>query len=125
MTFGGADKRPLGLVHMLVLQMIDSGKATTLAEIRASLKHRQSGENIPSMLAMLSRRDFVNEVGGNRYTLTKKGYACLPKVQAPLEVTRYVPPSYLPARPGAMDYASKPSIAADTARPYWAEGLIR
>ena len=117
--------KALGVVHMLVLQMIDSGKADTLPKVRASLKHRQSGDNIPQMLAMLNRRGFINEVGGNRYTLTKKGYACLPKTQAPLEVTRYVPPSYLPARPGAMDYARHPSIAADSARPYWAEGLIR
>ncbi|MFA7327365.1 MAG: hypothetical protein WC121_11915 [Candidatus Kapaibacterium sp.] len=124
MTWGGSDNKPLGDVHILILRLIESGKATTLPAIRAGLKHRQSGENIPNMLAGLNRRGFVIQTGGGQYLVTKEGRKFLPTAQAPtFDTGDYQPPSYAPARPGAMDYARYPSVAAGVRRPYWGEKL--
>lgn len=35
----------------------------------------------------------------------------------------YVPPSFVPVRAGAMDFARLPSVAAGVRRPYWGEKL--
>lgn len=122
---GGSDKKPLGEVHVLILRLIESGKATTLPAIRAGLKHRTSGDNIPAMLAMLNRRGLVVQTGGAQYLVTKTGRKVLPVTQAPAYDTgNYKPPNYAPARAGALDYARYPSVAAGVRRPYHAEGVL-
>lgn len=120
-----ADDKPLGETHVLILRLIDEGKAVTLPAIRRSLKHRISGEHVPSMMASMVRRGFVVQTGGGQYLVTKSGRRYVPsKFRPAFDTGVYVPPSFSPARPGALDYARHPSVAAGIARPYHAEGVL-
>lgn len=124
-AWGDVDKRPLGEVHVLILRLIEEGKATTLPAIRAGLKHRTSGENIPRILASLARRGLIVQTGGNQYLVTKLGRRHVPTTQRPaFDTGIYQPPSYAPARAGSLDYARHPSLAAGVRRPYHAEGVL-
>lgn len=120
MPFGRGEG--LGTVQLMVLQAIGR-EPMDLATVTAMLKHRYSGPGVKQMLAGLLKRDYLTQIGGGRYALTAKGFATIQKAQTPFAMGRYVPPSYAPARLGAMDFARLPSVAAGVARPYWAEGV--
>lgn len=122
MSFG--KRSGLGLTHTAVLEAVAGQRADTLPEIRKILKTRLSGDAVAGMLLQLVARDYLVQVNGGRYALTAKGWRSVPSVQAPIEMTRYVPPSFAPARAGAMDFARYPSVAAGQRRPYHAEGIL-
>lgn len=122
MTWG--KQSGLGLTHTAVLEAVAAGRADTLPEIRKILKTRLSGDAVAGMLLQLVQRDYLVQVNGGRYALTAKGWRSVPSVQRPIEMSRYVPPSYAPSRPGSMDFAKYPSVAAGVARPYHAEGIL-
>lgn len=106
----------IGVAQHLVLVAISRGQHHG-SELRHLLSQHMRGKAWLAMMTALANRDYVVRSRGDRYFLTNKGRAELPREQAPFERGVYVAPKTPPRRPGS-DHSHLPSVAAGFSFPY-------
>lgn len=109
-------KRGLGTAQLAVLRAIADGQATEM-DMRLVLKPYASGATAQAVLHGLRACGLIGwHRRGDRYYLTGKGRAQLPVVVRQVPMAPYRVPQQPPRRPGSMEFATLPSIAAGKAR---------
>lgn len=113
-----------GPLRQRVAALVMAGTARTLDEIRPHLKDRASGAAVDHLVATMIRDGLLVQKRAGVLGVTAKG-ARLVSISPPVFAGgTYTPPKAPPRRPGAMDFARYPSVAAGQRRPYHAEGVL-
>lgn len=105
------------LLYEAVIRAIRCG-ARTFGDIRPTTDRMLGGAALQTMLDTMTKRGFLTVSAAGIYSATDAGNRLAPPLTAEQPFPRYVPPQKPPLRPGAMDFASKPSVAAGKPRPY-------
>ena len=118
-----ATTRGAGPLRQRVASLLNAGTARTLDDLRPHLKDRASGAAVDHLVAAMLRDGLLVQKRAGVLGITSRGARLVSLPQQPFAGGQYRPPSFAPARPGAMDFARLPSVAAGVARPYWGEKL--
>lgn len=108
--------RDTGLVRQIICTAVAQGRASTVADLRRSLRNTLGGSQVDEVVVLMIREGLVVRMRGGTLRVTPLGGKLVPSVQQPFARTTYAPPAAPPRRPGSMDFAQLPSIAAGEPR---------
>lgn len=113
-----------GPLRQRVASLVNAGTARTLDELRPHLRDRASGAAVGHLVGTMIRDGLLVQKRAGVLGVTAKG-ARLVSITPPVFAGgTYTPPKAPPRRPGSMDFARLPSVAAGAARPYWCAASV-
>lgn len=110
-----AKRKGIGDAGMTVLRSIRDGRQSD-REVRLALKPFCSGEAAVALLQSMRNAGYISRNRGGRWHLTMQGRGVMPEPVQQVPMRPYVAPKRAPVRPGAMAFASLPSVAAGVER---------
>jgi hypothetical protein len=105
-----------GALRRRVVSLINAGRARTLADLKPLMKGAVSGVALERVVARMLSDNLLVEKRGGVLGITARGAKLITLPPPPPVVGVYVPPPAPVRRPGSMDFARLPSLAAGARR---------
>lgn len=107
-----------GPLRTRIVSVINAGKASTLDDLRPIVKDLATGVTLERAVARMLSDGLLVAKRGGAYGITGRALRFLSVAPAPFRAGVYVLPATPPRRPGSMDFAEAPSLAAGVRRPW-------